>query len=652
MRLVRLFTLFALLAFCSSPAVNAQSKLVRSHYPAAVKERCIDHYIPATGAAQAVNPINHEIPVSFRAGSEFPIGTTLYDLQSNGSVGDRMSRAADGRLMGVWTMALQTNAPDRGTGYNQLADGVWGDQPTARLESDRTGWGNHGITEDGTELTVAHTSGSATGDFILLVERREAGTDTWAESSIPSNIYPANGGPGLLWPRMAVSGNTVHVVAVTTPVANGGAIYEGIDGHPLYYRSTDGGATWDMVDVILPGMDNTTIAEFGGDVYSIDASGETVAIAFFDGWNDLSLLKSTDNGASWEKKIVLDFPLEKYAIDDGYTIDQLPPFVPDHPAVVNGENATLSDSLAIFTSDGSGSVLIDNEGMAHVFWGEMWVSDADITDGNSTFYPTTSGIGYWNESYETDSIRTIADVEDVNGNDTLDIVGDNVATYFLSMTTFPSSGVDASGYIYLFYSAVMETDRYLAIEDNQYYRHIYGMASLDGGETWLPPYDIINPDIAIEPDLVDFVEAVFPSLARDVAENVDLVYQGDFRPGMNWRGDGDPEEVNFIYHVTLEPELLGVVIGTEEVVRPDYFQLEVQPNPARNQALASFELGDNARYRLSLLNMMGQKVRDIETANGLRSNQVRVDVSSLTPGIYLLRLQAEDKVAVAKLVVR
>ena len=33
-----------------------------------------------------------------------------------------------------------------------------------------------------------------------------------------------------------------------------------------------------------------------GDVYSIDARGETVVIAYFDDWGDSFILKSTDNG--------------------------------------------------------------------------------------------------------------------------------------------------------------------------------------------------------------------------------------------------------------------------------------------------------------------------------------------------------------------
>ncbi|MCB9288398.1 MAG: T9SS type A sorting domain-containing protein [Lewinellaceae bacterium] len=644
MRLVRLLTLPALLALCFNFVANAQVKVAVTPDgpPKAMKyqEFCQDLFPLPAAAPLAVNPVNINLPVAFRAGSEYPIGTTLYDSQSNAALGSRMSRSSDGRLMGVWTMALEAGTADRGTGYNQYADGAWGDQPATRLESDRTGWPSHTVTESGTEVTIAHSSGSAS-DFRIITMRREAGSDTWVEGVVSSTIYPADGGPGLLWPRAAAGGEYVHIISVTAPTANGGGPYEGLDPHPLYYRSSDGGATWDMVDVILPGLDSTTITDMAADSYQITAKGETVAIAFFDSWQDLLVMKSTDGGATWEKLTVVDFPLDRYQVDQGYTLDDLPPYDPAAP-----------DSLAIFTSDGTGSVLIDNDGKVHVFFGAMWVLDDDLTDGTTSFFPTTDGLMYWNESFGTDSLMAIAFAEDLNGNDTLDIDVDGVNnSYFFGLTALPTSSIDADGNIFVSYASIMEGDEFFNLEDNQHYRHIYGVASADGGETWLEPFDIINPDVVLEPDLINFMEAVFPCMAQNTAGTIDLIYQQDFRPGTFIR-DGDPQEVNFINHISLTPEEFGLVSKTEEVVQPDYFQLEVQPNPATNEAVATFRLENNSQYSLSLLNIMGQKVADVETAKGFTSNQARVDVKGLTPGMYLLRLQAEGKVSVAKLMVK
>ena len=646
----------AIFAMAASTTVFGQSTLKRSSLmKAQPAERCIEPFLDVPADAATANPVDVQMPVSFRAGSEFPIGVTTYDLQSNNSVDDRISRGPDGEIYSVWTFSLNgdLSAPDRGSGYNKTTGGVWGDQPSARIESIRIGWPSHVITASGTEMSISHA-----GTPAIHVARREAGASSWEEYDIPSGILPANGGPGLLWPRATASGENVHVVAISQPVGNGGAVYEGVDGHPLYYRSTDGGATWDKVDVIMPGLDNSSIVASSGDGYAIDSRGDVVAFAYFDNWSDVTLMKSEDNGETWTKTIMHDHPLDRYVADAGYTFDDIPPYPEDHPAINNGENASLADSLAILTSDEAGAVIIDPNGMVHAFWGRMYVTDGDLTDGTTSFYPTISGLMYWNETFGPDSSRMIVDVLDLNGNDTLDLGTGDIAAYECSLTGQPNAGVDEFGNIYLAYASVMETDRFLNLEDNQYYRHVYVTTSQDGGETWSAPYDIINPDVVFEPDLVDFYEAVFPSVTSNVdTGSMDIVYQQDFRPGLAVRGDMDAFETSFINHVTLSPrEDLGIVFPTtgtkEETVQADYFKLEVQPNPARNEALVSFKLENNAQYNLSLLNLMGQKVADIETANGFSANQVRINVGNLNQGVYLLRLQAEDKVAVTKLMVQ
>ncbi|MCB0593383.1 MAG: T9SS type A sorting domain-containing protein [Lewinellaceae bacterium] len=638
MRLFQRLLFLSMAAFLFQP--SAQAQLMR--HPAlnqAVPKPAVAEMGAQVERAPANNTILNNIPpISFRSAVEFPIGTTSYDLQTNSSMARRLSRTADGQVMATWTQGLESapSFPDRGTGYNRFDGSSWGDQPTARLEeSIRTGWPSHVVTASGKELVVCH-------DFSLIHPyslRRDGPGEPWIEAEVPVSAEP-----GTVWPRIAVGGpdgETIHMIAITFPVANGGMVYEGVDGHILYYRSLDAGATWDVTDAIIPGLDSEFMAFQRADAYAIDARGETVAVAVFNGWGDVNVYKSADNGDTWETITVYDFPLERYVIDQGYTFEDLPPYDPAQP-----------DSLAIFTSDDSGALLLDHDGMAHVFFGQMYLQDDDLTDGNWTFYPGTGGIAYWNETFGPDSIRTIADVEDLNGNDTLDIASiDNIANYGVSLTSHPSAGIDAYGNIYLAYSAVMEGDAFFNLEDNQHYRHIYLTASPDGGATWTAPYDIINEDIVLEPDLIAFTEAVFPALARDVGENVELIYQQDFRPGLAVQGDMDPYEVNFINFVSVPLVDLGIV-RTEEPVQPEFFQLEVQPNPARDEAWASFELERNARYTLSLHNLMGRKVADVDTDDAFGHSLQRIDLSGLPAGLYLVRLQAEDKVAVAKVMVQ
>lgn len=639
MRLFRHTVIPLILMVSGASLATAQSGLARR--PAQLQPAPMQ---VAVGAEPVLNggPVvpsrgNPAPGVSFRTSRETLIGLSDYDLQTNSSNCNRISRGPDGRIMATWTLGFEETAyPDRGTGYNLFDGSSWGGQPTSRLEASvRCGWPNHLLMPGGREFIVGHIAFSG-GYRLHYLKRNNVGED-WTEGELPTSTPQ-----GSLWPQAAVGGpdgRSVHVISITSIEAFGGQPHLGVDGHIIYHRSLDGGETWDIVDGVIPGLDSTLMGFSDADSYVVRARGETVAVGVFNAFSDIKVFKSTDNGDTWEAFRLRDFPIDGYVRDTGYDPATFPPDRDSLP--------TRPD--AIYTSDGSADIVIDNEGKAHAFFGNMFVSDIDTTDGNTVYFPFTSGLEYWNESFGEDSTRLIADVIDRNGNDTLDV--EDIGTYFNSMTSYPSAGADAAGNIYVAYSAVVEGPEYTHPEDLQNYRHVYLMASADGGESWPQPYDAINPDVVIEPDLVDLVEAVYPTLISDVGDNVEFIYQSDFRPGLSSIGDNDVVEGVFINYVSIPVEIL-IPVKVEEAVRPDYFRLKLQPNPASSEVAASFELQANSRYNLSLFNAMGQQVADIETASGFVRNQVRFDVSTLTPGLYLLRLQAEGKVAVARLVVR
>ncbi|MCB0593384.1 MAG: T9SS type A sorting domain-containing protein [Lewinellaceae bacterium] len=574
--------------------------------------------------------------MSFRSAVEVPIGMSDYDLQTNGSNCRRISKTADGQVMATWTQGFEETAyPDRGTGYNLFDGSQWAGQPTARLEANvRTGWPNHMVTASGKEFIVNHVF--TAGEYRLHYLRRNNTSEAWTEGDTPTSI-PS----GSLWPKGTVGGpdgESIHLISITGDAATGTGSYLGVNGHVVYHRSLDGGETWDIVDGVIPGLDSTMMGFTLTDAYTIAARGETIVVGVFSGFSDTKIFKSTDNGDTWESFRLRDFPIDGYIRDSGYDPATLPP----------GRDTLATQPFAIFTSDGSGAIVIGHDGLVHAFFGDMFVSDEDTSDGNTSYYRFTSGMNYWNESFGEDSTRFIADVLDLNGNDTLDV--DDAGIYNGGMTSHASAGIDAAGNLFLAYSALVEGEQFANIEDAQNYRHVYLMASADGGETWTDPYDIINPDVVIEPDLANFIEAVYPTMVADVGENIELIYQSDFRPGTSVGADGDPVEGVFINYVSIP--VGGPITGVEEAVQPDYFQLEVQPNPAHSQAWVSFDLERNAHYTLSLHNLMGQKVADVNTDNAFGYSIQRIDLNGLLAGLYLVRLQAENKVAVAKLMVR
>jgi hypothetical protein len=546
------------------------------------------------------------------------IGITLYDLQTNNASQSRLVIGPDGRKAAAWMLSFQAppNYPDRGTGFNEFDGSNWQSRPMARLEQNtRTGWPSLIQLGNGTYHITAHTSGTQ-----LHSLTRSPGMDQWMESEVP-NAIPG----GVVWPRSAAGGSdgmTVHVIALSTPSFLGGAPYQGVNGHLLYYRSIDGGVTWDIQDQIIPGLDNTGYGFISADSYSLLASGDTVAIVVFGEWGDLAAWKSTDNGESWTKILINDFPLDAYQIDDGYTTADIP------------SDPLAPDSLAIYTSDGTGAAVLDEEGVLHVVWSDMYVLDGNTADGNSSFFPGWSGVTYWNENLAMPSF--VGSFLDYDGNDTIDLTFANIPAYGQSTTSMPAMSIDAKGDIYVFYSMVSEA--HFNELDQQNYRHIVGARSTDSGQTWGELYDIINPDL-VNPDVVDFVEAVFPYAWPDADDRVHIVYQQDNFPGYTFQDSLDPLADNFIAYI-------GVPVSSFEggmtSTRGQRESLEAKIYPSLVKDYITIELSEtdfSDRIQMQIFTAMGQQIHH----SCCLPKKSTFEMSSLPQGIYIISLTSRSK---------
>jgi len=368
----------------------------------------------------------------------------------------------------------------------------------------------------------------------------------------------------------------------------------------------------------------------GGEAYQIEASGETVAVAVFESWGDVAIFKSTDNGETWAKTIVHDFPLDKYD-GTGYGPGDIP------------VDTLAPDSIAILTSDGAGSITIGNDGKVHVFFGWMYVE----AQGASKFYfPGTSGLAYWNEDYATDEIYTIAGLQDFDGDGVVTIAG--VAPYFTSMTSHPAASVDDDGNIYVVYSAVRED--FINDEQNQNYRRLFVIKSDDGGASWSTPFDLINEETT-DPDFIALIEAAFPSIPPHTGDAIHLVYQQDFNPGMAVSGASHDVFDNYIVYLKLDKNTFGTVSAVDEKT-PDLASLNLTPNPATVCAKVSYRLTQTQHIRLSFVNLLGEKILLLDTTQPAGFHQQLVDLRDLATGVYFVQLETDGHVQSEKLVVR
>ena len=472
-----------------------------------------------------------------------------------------------------------------------------------------------------------------------MTHRPNKGTGPWSEqiiSSMDSNgVYT-----DIIWNRAVIGGSnneSIHMVGVIAPTGLGGAIWNGLDGALVYYRSQDGGATWDIKDFQLPTLDTSKYVGFNGDDYAIAAQGETVVVAYFGGWDDSVILKSTDNGNTWTPTVFIDFPVDGYVTDSGLDLD----------------GDAIMDTM--YTADGAGTVLIDNNGTAHVFFGNMRVLDADLADAGTSYFGGTSGIMYWNENMGADDYannpivdpslwytnlpQMIAYAQDLDGDSLLNIV--DYPIYYLSVDCMPSAGIDNQGNIFVSYSSLMEN----IDNGSQNFRHVHAVKSTDGGTTWSSPKDITPWDA-----WGGAQECVFATMDRNVDDKIRLIYQKDFEPGLAVRGDEDIIDMNYIQYLEVDTFELSSTLTS---IDNSYLDLKfsIYPNPANNILTLDFTSKNNDKSVLSITNIVGEKIKEfqINTVSGI--NTLNLNLEGINNGVYFINFINNSSKSTKKFVI-
>lgn len=613
----KIFTLLMAAAFIV-PAMAQERVLSTQAQRNVVVKKQYEKPVKDMGQFQAL-PSNPSLKSGI-AWTESEIGMTKYDLQTNRTLGNRFYRYADGKMAFVWTRGMaETAFADRGTGYNTFDGTAWGAAPTARVESVRVGWPSYTPTSQG-ELIVTHASAA-----MHMAKRPGFGTGAWTESD---HSGPA-GAEGLTWPRVAASGDNnqyVHVVANTYDP------YMGQTSGILYWRSDDGGLSWGTQNEFLPGTDINSYLEIGADEYVWASRGNTIALLVASAWHDLFMLKSDDNGETWNKTVIWE-----------------------HPYPFFDFNVTIADTF--YCVDNSAAIALDATGKAHVVFGINKVSHLEVGTSYS-YYPYVDGIGYWNEdrpvfsnnpmalnpfgfdgSELEDNVSLIGWTQDVDGNGQLDFIDQPLAYRSIGVSTMPTIHVDDAGQVFVGWSSTTEGFDNGTLN----YKHVWVRTSPDYGVTWGEFHDLTGDIFHI------FDECIYPLWANTSDDFVYLVYNADNEPGLALDSDHGYIDNREIVAKIEKPEIVGV----NNISKKAAFSIsQNEPNPANGSTRFMIEGPALQNVSLEITNISGQTLRSSSLGNLSAGKRiVEINTAAMPAGVYFYTVRSGNNAVTKKMVI-
>ncbi len=549
-----------------------------------------------------VNPVN--LSVNSKAVLDDQLGTTLYDLQTYASAQNRFYVYPDGTMAGCWMMG--NNSPDfgdRGTGYNYFDGNSWGPPPAARIESIKTGWPSYCPWNGNGELVVAH-NGSAS---LVMNTRPQKGSGSWTQKLAP--VAPP-GVTGLICPRAITGGTThqnIHILCLTTPMSSGGQLYQGLDGALLYWRSTNGGISWDKNGIMLPGLSSADYDGFSGDEYAWGTPhGDTIYFAAGGPYCDTFIMKSTDNGNTWTKIPVLSNQYKKVIA----AVSNIPPW---------------------YSVDGSLACEMGPGGVIHLAAG---IGGGYIQSGLKYIMANRNGLIYWN--------TTMPMLKDSLNLDTLDSRGQllgyyadgpgagdtlrSVPYYRVGLTSHPQLSFDTYGNLL----AVWDGITYMNPEpvSGVNYRHIWLRALHHGSSYW---WGFDQTDLTSYPEY-NGLEFVFPAMAKtSLHGTVDFIYQSDNVPGSIIYNPGPLLQTSSIGHMKIPYLWVGVpVVEKATATIGQNF-----PNPCSGNTSFNLCLGSSSEVIVNITDFSGQVILSDDKGFLLSgSHRITLKTGNLNPGIY------------------
>ena len=621
------------------------------------------------------------------------IGSTFYYLTSNANMRNTVNWSPDGAsCAATWTMGSSKKLRGTGINYYDKDKKYWGTMPNTgdpfeRIENVPSGWapgwGTHVFTEQG-ECVAAHCTAAGDGKGAMLINCREKrGEGEWIQSEIKGPVLEC-GNTTLLWPTMTAVGNTVHMVCVTD---NEDCPYipSGLVTHPLYYRSSDGGKTWeepyDFMDVIT--MEE--LERISADDYVFTARGNQIVLLYHGLGANVSYVESTDGGNTWTRKVVYDCP----PFDWNSTGEKVGPVMsPTNAAVAIGDDGVVHVAFG-------GHIICRDETTQPLYYIPFYSHWSVIFTWNSN-KPTLTGDDFGIE-YDWDEGGLAVGYEEkpffmyAPGIGTDEFLFSDEWTTDIIIRNYDGHGfveyprlIAEGGKVYLMYSSVI-AEPLLHPSNEQYVRGVFLTVSDDNGETYNQPentfwlsycseffyydwtgFDPQNP-MANPPDPIVVTENGYPTMVPSIKNNkIVLTWLSDlFQFPERPEGGGAPDPwispAYKVYAFMIDVNDLNtndqkwymtknIFDGKDypfetKISEQTLENLQIYPNPATDNVQVKLET--YVPFTATVTNMMGQVVKTIQG-----QGEVNFNVADFQSGIYIVNVKTASATTSQKLIVR
>lgn len=492
---------------------------------------------------------------------------TTYDWQSNAGAITRTIVWPDGKVKFAYTMATNEYYGDRGTGigtYDAVND-EW-IPSEGRVENQKTGFGSIARYGQNGIVVAAHT---ATDCRIYILEDKDnIQANSVPVTSVLNNTYEPT------WPNVMTSGpnrNIIHVVAtaydhVTVPGM------ENVNQPILYFRSQDGGETWDIQNFVLPFMDANYGLSWGSNVcYWMESTDDNcLALVVNNPWSDGMVIYSYDNGDTWERKVFYKHPNPFGTFDNMFLYPRwtscqwdnqhhlhvlyeftgcsgTPESYNSYPGVGGvaywnetmpyNENGTTQSAIAGNLTPGQAFVL-DSAYLYNDIYSSWWLwSDAshEMWPEYLGYLPPLDDNGNWEDPYQASQFNIVD--RSLHGN------------YHSSVCGFPVlCKVPGSDDMVAVWCAMDENN---TDGTGNYYYKLFASYSDDGGDHWVDMVHLTNSSY------FQSKECVYPQAAI-VNNQLVIACQMDGETGSFVMGDDSDASNNYYQGLTFD---LGTLFG-------------------------------------------------------------------------------------------